>query len=177
MREIVLRDPRDGWWLVQVPTGLRERMRGLRGRDRMEPCRALLIPRTRSIHTFGMRLPITVALLDARLRVVVVLTVGPARIVMPRRGVRHVLECGLGADLRPHDVLRLGYAEQSGKDDADQGIDGQGGQGHHHREDLDDPSDPGRKGHWHSPGGVGRDDPQELQQRPHITSSATALPV
>ncbi|MGH2650416.1 MAG: DUF192 domain-containing protein [Actinomycetota bacterium] len=177
MREIVLRDPRDGWWLVQVPTGLRERMRGLRGRDRMEPCRAFLIPRTRSIHTFGMRFPITVALLDARLRVVAVLTVGPARIVMPRPGVRHVLECGLGADLRPHDVLRLGYAGQSGKDHADQGIDGQGDQCHHHGEDLDAPSDPGRKGHRHSPGGVGRDDPQELQQRPHTTSSAIALPV
>jgi hypothetical protein len=113
----------------------------------------------------------------ARLRVVVVLTVGPARIVMPRRGVRHVLECGLGADLRPHDVLRLGYAGQSGKDHADQGIDGQGGQGNHHREDLDDPADPGRKGHRHSPGGVGRDDAQELQQRPHTSSSAIALPV
>ena len=111
--------------MVQVPTGLRERMRGLRGRDRIEPCRALLIPRTRSIHTFGMRFPITVALLDARLCVLAVLTIGPARIVMPRPGVRHVLECGLGADLRPHDVLRLGYAGQSGKDHADQGVDGQ----------------------------------------------------
>jgi uncharacterized membrane protein (UPF0127 family) len=124
VRGIILRDPRDGWWLVQVPTRLRERMRGLRGRDRLEPSRAFLIPRTRSIHTFGMRFPITVALLDARLRVVVVLTVVPARIVMPRPGVRHVLECGLGADLRPHDVLRLGYAGQSGKDHADQGVDG-----------------------------------------------------
>ncbi len=101
MWEIVLRDPRDGWWLVQVPTDLRERMRGLRGRDRMEPCRAFLIPRTRSIHTFGMRFPITLALLDARLRVVAVLTVGPARIVMPRPGVRHVLECGLGGTCVP----------------------------------------------------------------------------
>jgi uncharacterized membrane protein (UPF0127 family) len=175
--EIVLWDPRDGRWLVEVPTGLRERMRGLRGRDRMGPCRAFLIPRTRSIHTFGMRFAITVALLDARLCVVAVLRVEPARIVIPRLGVRHVLECGLGADLRPHDVLRLGYAERSGKDHADQGIDGQGGQGHHHREDLDEPPDPGRKGHRHSPSGVGRDDPQELQERPHTTSSAVAPPV
>jgi uncharacterized membrane protein (UPF0127 family) len=108
VQEMVLRDPRGGLWLVEVPTSLRERMRGLRGRDRVEPCRAFLIPRTRSIHTFGMRFAITVALLDARLRVAAVLTVGPARMVMPRPGVRHVLECGLGADLRPHDVLRPG---------------------------------------------------------------------
>jgi len=173
---MVLRGPRDGWWLVQVPTGLRERMRGLRGRDRLEPSRAFLIPRTRSIHTFGMRFPITVALLDARLCVVAVLTIGPARIIMPRPAVRHVLECGLGADLRPHDVLRFGYAGQSGKDHADQGVYGQRDQGHHHGEDLDEPSDPGRKGHRHSPGGVGGDESQELQQRSHTTSSAIALP-
>jgi uncharacterized protein len=154
VRGIVLRDPRGGWWLVQVPTGVRERMRGLGGRDRLEPSHAFLIPRTRSIHTFGMQFPITVALLDARLRVVAVLTVGPAKIVMPRPGVRHVLECGLGADLRTQDVLRLGYAGQSGNDDADQGVDGQGDQSHHHGEDLDDPSDPGRKGHRRSPPGV-----------------------
>jgi hypothetical protein len=158
-----------------VPTGLRERIRGLRGRDRLEPSRAFLIPRTRSIHTFGMRFPITVALLDARLRVVAVLTVGPARIVMPRPRVRHILECELGADLRPQDVLRLGYAWQSGNDHSDQGVDGQGDQGHHHGEDLEDPSDPGRKGHRRSPPGVGGEEPKELQQRPHTTSSAIAL--
>jgi hypothetical protein len=163
--------------VVEVPTGLRERMRGLRRRDRLEPCRAFLIPRTRSIHTFGMRFAITLALLDARLSVVTVLTVGPARIVMPRPRVRHVLECGLGADLRPHDVLRLACVGQSGKDHADQGIDDQGDQCHHHREDLNHASDPGRKCHRHSPGGVGRDDPQEFQQRPHTTSSAIALAV
>ena len=129
----------------------------------MEPCHAFLIPRTRSIHTFGMRFPVSVALLDARLRVVAVLTVGRAKIVMPRRGVRHVLECGSGADLRPHDTLRLGSAGRSEKDDADQGVDGQGDQCHHHREDLDGPSGPGGKGYRHAPGGVGRDDPQELQ--------------
>jgi len=159
-----------------MPTVLRERMRGLRGRDRMEPYHAFLIPRTRSIHTFGMRFPISVALLDARLRVVAVLKVGPAKIVLPRRGVRHVLECRSGADLRPRDVLRLGSAGWSGKNDADQGVDGQGDQRDQNREDLDDPSDPGRKGHRHPPGGVGGDDPQELQQRPHTTSSAIALP-
>jgi len=99
--EIVLRDPRDGRWRAEVPTGLRERVRGLRGRDRLEPGYAFLIPRTRSIHTFGMRFAVSVALLDARFRVIAVRIVGPRRIVLPRRGVRHVLECGAEADLRP----------------------------------------------------------------------------
>src|SRR5881397_1872572 len=107
MRDIALLDPRGAWWQVEVPTGLRERLRGLRGRDRVEPCHGFLLQRTRSIHTFGMRFPLSVALLDARFRVMAVLTVGERRIVLPRRGVRHVLECGAGADLRPQDVLRL----------------------------------------------------------------------
>jgi uncharacterized membrane protein (UPF0127 family) len=176
VKDTVLRDPRGESWLVEVPTGLRERMRGLRGRDRMAPFHGFLLTRTRSIHTFGMRFPLSVALLDARLRVIAVLTVGRRRIVPPRPGVRHVLECGAGADLRPQDVLRLAYARRSGKEQADQAVDGQGRKRQRHGKDQDGPSSPGRKGHWYSPAGVGRDDPQELEQRPHTTSSATAPP-
>jgi uncharacterized membrane protein (UPF0127 family) len=112
VRDIVLRDPRGGRWRVEVPTGLRERMRGLIGRDGMGTGGALLLPRTRSIHTFGMRFTVSVALLDTRFRVIAVRTVGPNRIVLPRRGVRHVLECGAGADLRPGDVLTLAEGPQ-----------------------------------------------------------------
>jgi uncharacterized membrane protein (UPF0127 family) len=176
VRDIVLRDPRGGWWWVEVPTRLHERMRGLRGRDRMEPEHAFLLPRTRSIHTFGMNFPLLVALLDEQLRVVTIRTVGPGRIVLPRRGLRHVLECGPGADLRPGDVLRLGVW-RSGKEEVDQGVDGQEGQGQRDRKGQNGPSGPSRKGLRHSPRGVGRDEPQELQQRPHTTSSATGLPV
>jgi len=64
VRDIVLRDPRGGWWRVEVPTRRRERIRGLIDRDRLEPGRALLLPHTRSIHTFAMRFTISVALLD-----------------------------------------------------------------------------------------------------------------
>ncbi len=95
---------------------------------------------------------------------------------MPRRRVRHVLECESGADLRQGDVLRLGCAGWSGQEDADQREDGEGAQRHRHREDHDDPSGPGREGHRLSTGGVGRDDPQELQEHPHTTSSAGAVP-
>ena len=108
VRDIVLQDPRGRWWRIEVPTRRRERIRGLTGRDRMDARRALLLPRARSIHTFGMRFSISVALLDARFRVIAVRTVGPRRIVLPRRGVRHVLECAAGADLRSGDVLTRG---------------------------------------------------------------------
>ena len=63
----------------------------------------MLFERCRSVHTFGMTAPITVASLDARLHVVSVRTMGPRRVLVPRAGVRHILECAAGADLRPGD--------------------------------------------------------------------------
>src|SRR5881628_1756218 len=89
VREVVLRDPRGGRWRAEVPTHRRERMRGLIDRDRLEYGRALLLPRTRSIHTFGMRFPLTVALLGARFQVIEVRIVCTRRIVLPRRAVHH----------------------------------------------------------------------------------------
>ena len=81
-------------------------MRGLLGRSRLASDRALLLERTRSVHTFGMRFPITVALLDRELVVRSVRPVRPGRLLLPRLGTRHVLECAPGADLRPGDRLR-----------------------------------------------------------------------
>jgi uncharacterized membrane protein (UPF0127 family) len=75
--------------LVDVAERRRERVRGLIG---SLPGRGLLLPRTRSVHTFGMRRPIDVVLLDARLRVVHVIRMVPGRILLPRPRVRHVLE-------------------------------------------------------------------------------------
>ena len=106
VREIVLRDPRGGLWHVQVPTNRRERMRGLIGRDGLEPHHALLLLRTRSIHTFGMRFAVLVVLLDERLRVAGIKMLSPGRLLLPRAGVRHVLECAGDADLHVGDRLR-----------------------------------------------------------------------
>jgi len=66
----------------------------------------MLLERARSVHTFGMRFAIAVALLDAELRVVRVLRVRPGRLVLPRPRACHVLECPVEADLRPGDLLR-----------------------------------------------------------------------
>ena len=75
-------------------------MRGLHGRDTLTPGEALLIPRCRSVHTFGMRFPIAVAFLDARYRVIEVLRMPPGRLALPRLRARHVLECAADADVR-----------------------------------------------------------------------------
>lgn len=101
--------------MVEVPTTPWERMRGLLGRDGLEPGRALLLERTRSVHTFGMRFPIRATLLDRDLRVVAVRRMRPGRLLFPRPRVRHVLECPGGADLQAGDVLRAaGFARTPG---------------------------------------------------------------
>ena len=49
--------------------------------------------------------PIVIATLDHELRVLKVRPMPPGRLLLPRPCVHHVLECAVGADLRPGDVL------------------------------------------------------------------------
>ncbi|MEO8476979.1 MAG: DUF192 domain-containing protein [Actinomycetota bacterium] len=106
MRTTELVDPRGRTWRVEVPGTRRERMHGLRDRGFLPPDHAMLFPRCRSVHTFGMRFPITVAFVDARWRVVAVRRLPPGRLAWPRLGARSVVECPAGADLRPGDVFQ-----------------------------------------------------------------------
>jgi uncharacterized membrane protein (UPF0127 family) len=76
---------------IRVAHGFRERLVGLAWRR--HPRHALLIPRCRSVHTFGMRFPLDLVWLDAAGRPVRV-----ERAVQPRRVRRcreaaAVLEC------------------------------------------------------------------------------------
>ena len=91
---------------TQVPQTRRERARGLLGRDGLHPGAALLLEGARSVHTVGMRFEITVAFLDADLRVLELVRVPPGRVLMPRRGARHVLELRTDTALREGDRLR-----------------------------------------------------------------------
>jgi hypothetical protein len=78
-------------------------MRGLLRRASLGADEALLLERTRSVHTFGIGFAIAVALLDADLGVRAVVRMSPRRLILPRRGVRHVLELAEGADVRAGD--------------------------------------------------------------------------
>ena len=107
MREVRLLGSRGQILRALVPETRRERMRGLIGCALLAEDEALLLERTRSIHTFGMRWPICAALLDGELTVRSVRAVLPSRLLLPRLGIRHVLECAVGTDLRPGDRLRM----------------------------------------------------------------------
>jgi uncharacterized membrane protein (UPF0127 family) len=80
----------------------------------------MVFDRCRSVHTFGMRVPITVVFLDRSWRVVRVVRASPARLVSCRRA-RHVMECHIGADVRVGDVLslRAGLGERATRGDRD----------------------------------------------------------
>jgi uncharacterized protein len=110
MRALRLIGPRGLRLSAVVPTTRRERVRGLIGRRSLATDQALLLQRARSIHTFGMRYSILAALLDDDLAVVDVRRMPPSRLLLPRRGVRHVLECSEQAEVRPGDRLVLGPA-------------------------------------------------------------------
>jgi uncharacterized protein len=107
MRTVLIRGTRGLRLIAEIPGTPRQRARGLRGRDAVAPGRAMLFWRCRSVHTFGMTFPVTVACLDRWLGVRWVGVVPPRRIVRPRRAVRHVLELGADADVRRGDRVRF----------------------------------------------------------------------
>ncbi|MFI9768563.1 DUF192 domain-containing protein [Streptomyces sp. NPDC052415] len=80
---------------LEIAASYRARRRGLLGRDSVEG--ALLLSPANSVHTIGMRIPIDVAYLDRRLRVIAVRTMRPGRLGLPRPRARYVLEAEAGA--------------------------------------------------------------------------------
>jgi uncharacterized membrane protein (UPF0127 family) len=71
----------------------------------------MVLPRTRAVHTFGMRMAIDVAVCDQDLTVLGVTTLRPYRMSLPRRRGRSIIEAQAGAferwGLRPGDHLEL----------------------------------------------------------------------
>jgi uncharacterized membrane protein (UPF0127 family) len=94
---------------AEVATSLGARMRGLLGRDGIDG--ALLLLRTRSVHSVGMRFALDVAFLSRELEVMDVVHLAPGRIAWPRLRCRMVLEAEAGAferwQLRRGDRLEL----------------------------------------------------------------------
>ncbi|MEU6544349.1 MULTISPECIES: DUF192 domain-containing protein [unclassified Streptomyces] len=80
---------------LEIAASYRARTKGLLGRDSVDG--AMLLTPAGSVHTVRMRMPIDVAYLDRRLRVIAVRTMPPGRLGLPRPRSRHVLEAEAGA--------------------------------------------------------------------------------
>jgi uncharacterized membrane protein (UPF0127 family) len=107
MRHLLVHGPRNRTWTFEVPTRRRERVRGLRDRTELAPDHAMFFERCRSVHTVGMRFAITVASIDREGRVIHVGRMRPRRLMVPRPGVRSVLECHVDADVRAGDRFEV----------------------------------------------------------------------
>ncbi|MFC5668873.1 DUF192 domain-containing protein [Streptomyces incanus] len=80
---------------LEIAASYHARTKGLLGRTSLDG--ALLLSPANSIHTFRMRMPIDVAYLDRRLRVIAIRTMPPGRLGLPRLRARHVVESEAGA--------------------------------------------------------------------------------
>jgi uncharacterized protein len=74
------------------------RAKGLLGRSSYDG--ALVLTRTRAVHTVGMKFAVDVAFLDRDLKVLDVVSLSPWRLAMPRLRCRNVLEAQSGAFAR-----------------------------------------------------------------------------
>jgi len=72
-----------------------ERLRGLIAKRTYEG--AMLLPRTRSIHSFGVRFPMDVAFLDRDMTVVATLRLRTWSMTLPRMRASQVLEARAGS--------------------------------------------------------------------------------
>jgi uncharacterized membrane protein (UPF0127 family) len=99
----------------EIAAGTLARMRGLLGRDGLEPGGGMLIDGTPSVHMFFMRFPIDVVFLDRGWRVVrIVHGLRPWRVAVARKAVAALeLEAGAAARaaLQEGDVLELEASE------------------------------------------------------------------
>jgi hypothetical protein len=81
---------------VSVAAGFRSRLLGLAHLDREEAGNGLLIPRCRSVHTFGMRFELDLYFLDGGGGLLVARRGIGARRAVSHRGARAVLEIPSG---------------------------------------------------------------------------------
>ena len=167
MLEVVAATPRGDVLLCRVAETGRDRRAGLRGARGLSPEAALLFPNATSVHTFGMRFPILVVHLDDTFTVVDVRRVRPGQYVPPMRRASHVLECNENVDVRVGDVLRIEARDRSAGDRANEREHHHGGNRQGDDDDRNETRGPSRESDWLATGGVGFDEPQELQQRPH----------
>ncbi len=79
---------------VERADSVRSRTKGLLGRDRIDG--ALLLDKTRSVHTIGMRFPIDVAFCDDEMKVLRIVTMPQHRVSKVEFGAKCAIETTAG---------------------------------------------------------------------------------
>ena len=95
MRQVWLLRDGDVLASTEVAECLGDRARGLYGQSAQAG--ALLLLRTRSVHTAGAPFPVDAAFLDGALTVLATVRLSPWRVALPRRGARNVLASPAGS--------------------------------------------------------------------------------
>jgi len=94
---------------LEAPVGRLGRAKGLLGRSAFDG--ALVLTRTRSVHTFGMRFTIDVAICDPDLTVRRIVTLAPGRVTRPELHPTTIIEVPGGAfeqwGVQPGDQLTV----------------------------------------------------------------------
>jgi hypothetical protein len=88
---------RDGQVLAaaDLADSFADRTRGLIGRNDFDG--AMILPRTRSVHSFGVRFPLDVAFLDKEMKVLSMVRLSKWWITMPRMRASQVIEAKAGS--------------------------------------------------------------------------------
>ncbi len=94
---------------LQIADSRSARRRGLLGRTSFDE--AMYFPKTRSVHTFGMKFDLDVAFVDEQLTVVRLVELRPGKITRPVVGAAGVIEAQAGTfrewNLAVGDVLEI----------------------------------------------------------------------
>jgi uncharacterized membrane protein (UPF0127 family) len=155
---------------VEMPETRRERARGLLRRTTLGRNSGMLFERCRSVHTFGMRFPITVVALDRDLRVVTVRRMPPRRLMLPKSATRHVLECSVDAEIRPGERVALAGDELE-EVGADETADDRAGERRGDDDERHEPADGARKRDGLA-ASFGGPEAEDLEQLAHDSLSA-----
>ncbi len=96
---------------VERANSIKSRTKGLLGRDDVDG--VLLLDKTKSVHTIGMKFPIDVAFCDDEMRVIRIVTMPQHRVSKVERRASCVLETNAGRfshwQIAPGDQLEIRY--------------------------------------------------------------------
>lgn len=159
---------------VGIAIGRVERARGLLGLPPIASDEGMLLPRARSVHTFGLTSSITVVQLRRDLSVRRATVVRPRRVVLPAVRTRHIVELDARTDVRPGDRFRLEWGDGSDQRIADDPEHQERCRRQQRDRDRGGESGPGGERDRAAAAGVGSKDAEQFEDVPHPHACSSA---